>query len=60
MRETTGSAVEGRVSCAQNLCSCGNSETGEACDNVSIIENGSSDDEISDQQYDDGEEEYDE
>lgn len=44
-----------------DLCSCGSNETGEACDNVNIIENDSSDDETSDEQDDDSEEdEYDE
>lgn len=44
-----------------DLCSCGSNEIGEVCDNVNIIENDSSDDEILDEQDDDSEEdEYDE
>ena len=42
-----------------DLCSCSNSETGEACENVNIIENDSSDDETSDEHDDDGEEDED-
>ena len=40
-----------------DLCSCGNSETGEAC--VNTIKNDSSDDETSDEQDDDSEEDED-
>ena len=42
-----------------DLCSCSNSETGEACENVNMIENDSSDDETSDEQDDDSEEDED-
>ena len=42
-----------------DLCSCSSSETGEACENVNMIENDSSDDETSDEQDDDSEEDED-
>ena len=42
-----------------DLCSCSNSETGEACENVNMIENYSSDDETSDEQDDDSKEDED-
>lgn len=39
-----------------DLRSCSSNETGEACDNVNMIENDSSDDETLDEQDDDSEE----
>ena len=46
------------VTCT-GLCSCSKDETGEACDNVDMIENDSCDDETSDEQDDDSEEDED-
>ena len=42
-----------------DLCICSNSKTGEACDNVDMIENDSCDDETLDEQDDDREEDED-
>ena len=52
--ETTGAAVEGRVSLAQIYAAAA-----AVCDNVDMIENDSCDDETSDEQDDDSEEDED-
>ena len=59
--ETTGAAVEEQVSCTQiyTAAAIARQETGEACENVNMIKNDSSDDETSDEQDDDSEDDED-